>query len=155
MKQEIGESIIKRQLEIKLYRGDEEYHAARDPDYRPADLPTVFGTIIKAVLDDRDPAWRCYVVRLQEPLSFDRDGIEPEWRHVTTSYLLLTTWAVSSYRGRDVIAEELLQGRSFKVLAGPILAEPERLPEQANIDNIDIWPSVCDGVVRLVNATEK
>ncbi len=148
-------SLVGRKLELKLYRADEDYHAARDPDYRPANLPTVFGTVIRAILDERDPAWKCYVVRLQEPLSLDKEGIESEYRHVTTSYLLLTTWAVSSYEGRDIIAEELLRDRPFRVLVGPILTELEKLPSQSSIDNVDMWPAVCDGVVCLVNTREK
>lgn len=148
MKQAASGSIIGRQVEISLF--DADYYDARDPDSQPANLPTVFGTVVRTILDDRDPAWRCYVVQLTESLSFDREGIEPEWRHITTSYVRLSTWAASSYEGRDIIAEELLQGRPFRVLVAPILTELEQLPDRSTIDNVDIWPSICDGLVRLI-----
>lgn len=142
-------SILGREVEIRLFDTDD--YETRDPDHQPANLPTIFGTIVQAIPDERDPAWRCYLVQLKEPLSLDRAGIEPEWRHITTSYLLLETWAATSYEGYDIIAEELLQRKAFQVLVGAVVGDPEKLPARFSLENnVEIWPSVCDGIIRLV-----
>ena len=95
-------TLLGKRVEIRLEAHNKE---ALEKLRRPIPgMPTVRGTIVRRFYF---LSWG-YVVKLDEPLTLDREGINPDARKkISTSYLMAYMFSTDIYNGKDPLYLEL------------------------------------------------
>lgn len=153
-------TLLGRRVEIRLRHYNEEV-LEKLRKHIPA-LPTIKGTLIKRYLSCN---WG-YVVKLDEPLLLDREGVAPEAKKkISTTYLLAHLSNVGGFELKDPLYLELtgktniLQKCNAKTKDGEIsimfsyVENPDIVPSEVdkNDEFFKISPFICSGWIKLVD----
>lgn len=153
-------TLVGRRVRIHLEHFDKE--VLEKLRKRIPEMPTIEGTLIKRYLFSN---WG-YIVKLDEPLLLDREGVDPEVKNrISTYYLCAHISNVKQFQLKDPLYLELTGKTSLLQKCNSVSEDGEVHIMLDYIENPDVVPSeilksdnflkispyICDGWIKLID----
>lgn len=145
----IEKTLLGRKVRIRLEHFAKE---ALEKQRKPIrEMPTITGTLIRRYYFY---SW-AYIVKLDDVLVLDRDGIEPDAKKkMSTHYIRVSTCSNSIHNGKDPLYLELVENKNkeLSVLVGYV-RDPQDVPSELSKNDPFLKESPCitDGRISLVD----
>ncbi len=149
-----SDNVLGRKVQIRLHSYDYEIHQRKGIKLF---LPTLNGIFVRRFLFG---SWG-YVIRLNEPLLLDRDGLSDEARlKYSTTYLLTYLPAINDYEGKDPFFLELTGTENKLVnqdneLHAILKYTPDEESVPSEMDASGAFfknnPGICYGWIKLID----